>query len=81
MQKQVISMLNSDYMIKMIVNNTRPCVKRHSEDPEGMASECGTWCKILNLNSIIDVSTCERSLLRIVEVYVAERHNFLDKIS
>lgn len=81
MQKQVISTLNSDYMIKMIVNNTRPCVKRHSEDPEGMASECGTWCKILNLNSIIDVSTCERSLLRMVEVYVAERHNFLDKIS
>jgi len=81
MQKQVVSMLNSDYMIKMIVDNTRPSIKKPDEDPDGMASECGTWCKILELNSIIDASSCERSLLKIIEVYVAERHRFLDEIN
>lgn len=80
-QGQVISRLNSDYMIRLIVDSTRPSVKRMSEDPNGLASEAGTWCKILDLNSIVDVSKCERSLLRIVEVYVTERHRFLNELS
>lgn len=80
MQEQVVSTLNSDYIIRLIVDNTLPSVKNPEDDPEGMASEVGTWCKILDLNSIIDTSKLERSLLRIVEVYVNERHRFLDDV-
>lgn len=80
MQEQVISTMNSDYVIRLIVENTMPSIKKPEDDPEGMASEVETWCKILDLNSIIDTSRLDKSLLRIVEVYVTERHGFLDKM-
>ena len=61
MQEQVISTMNSDYVIRLIVENTMPSIKKPEDDPEGMASEVGTWCKILDLNSIIDTSRLDKS--------------------
>lgn len=86
---KTLSLLNSDYMINLLINNTRPYWMSPQSCPNGENSQIEIWDLLLQITAAIDPELTKSAengdgfycLPDIMSIFVDVRHKYLAEIS